>query len=87
VNGIQWIVKLNLSHIRLLRYLMEQKRQVTVGGCEAFLLETKISLSTAKKYIQYMKDKKLIHVVPNPADKRSKLVSLSSTVKGIDQFI
>ena len=66
---------------------MEQKRQVTIKDFEAFLLETKISLSSAKKYIQYMKDKKLIHISPNPADKRSKLVSLSSTVKDIDQFI
>lgn len=80
-------MNLNLSHLRLLKYLSEQTEEITIKDCEDFLLKTNISLSSAKKYIEYLKLKNMVIIRANPADKRSKLVRISPSVDSIDKYI
>jgi len=81
-------VKLNLSHIRLLKYLSDCESPATIKACEEFLTQTDISLSSAKKYIEYLKLNDLIIIKKNPDDRRSKLVSLNPSLDiNIDKLI
>ena len=81
------LMNLNISHIRLLKYLSGQSEEISIKNCENFLLETKISLSFAKKYIAYLKHKNMITIQQNPADKRSKLVRINPAIGTIDKYI
>jgi len=81
-------VKLNISHIRLLKFLATQEMPVRIKDCENFLMGTLVSLSSSRKYIHYLKMKKLINIEQSRVDKRIKLVSINeSTRNKIDSFL